>query len=747
MQSSMLSSTCLSPPRFTKSFSSSKRGQNTARRQNKHNLRVYAKDFPKPEQIDKTENYRIAGDLSKRFAVRRPFSMRERITLSVCCSFYFLSFPRVDDHAKAQLWCPFYSSASVKTSAVFSPFYPNLRGFLMRFFIKNGGKRRKISRASSMMRQLRLTPTTLRGQTTILCLFGNTLLTLSLSSSQQQQTDLKASPEQKKKVVIVGGGLSGLACGKYLAEAGHEPIVLEARDVLGGKVSAWKDKDGDWIETGLHIFFGAYPNMMNLFSELDIEDRLQWKVHKMIFAMQELPGEFTTFDFIKGIPAPLNFGLAILLNQKMLTLPEKIQTAPPLLPMLIEGQDFIDKQDELSVTDFMRKYGMPERINEEVFISMAKALDFIDPDKLSMTVVLTAMNRFLNETDGLQMAFLDGNQPDRLCEPMKQSIEKNGGKVLMKQRVKEWVLNEDDSVKHILMANGEVIEADEFISAVPVDVMKRMCPEPWTKMPFFQQMKQLEGIPVINIHLWFDRKLQNVDHLCFSRSPLLSVYADMSTTCKEYYDEEKSMIELVFAPCSPIAGGKTNWIAKSNQEIVDATMKELERLFPLEIGKKAPDGVGAKLLKHAVVKTPRSVYAAVPGRNKYRPSQETPIKNFTLAGDWTSQKFLGSMEGAVLGGKLAAEVVSAKAKGMKTAGLKKINDDIMAEASTFSGQGWKRPQKMEDESPVVFGAGYVLEENDEQQLMTIDPEQLTEMDGRSQATKDAVQEAVLNRTR
>merc|ERR1719502_952222 len=201
----------------------------------------------------------------------------------------------------------------------------------------------------------------------------------------------------QKEVAIIGGGLSGLSCAKYLADAGHKPIVLEARDVLGGKVSAWQDEDGDWIETGLHIFFGAYPNMMSLFSELGIHDRLQWKVHKMIFAMQELPGEFTTFDFIPGIPAPFNFGLAILLNQKMLTLPEKIQTAPPLLPMLIEGQDFIDAQDELSVLQFMRKYGMPERINEEVFISMAKALDFIDPDKLSMTVVLTAMNRFLNE--------------------------------------------------------------------------------------------------------------------------------------------------------------------------------------------------------------------------------------------------------------------------------------------------------------------------------------------------------------
>jgi len=542
--------------------------------------------------------------------------------------------------------------------------------------------------------------------------------------SKRFATDLKANGTEKKRVAIVGGGLSGLACAKYLAEAGHEPIVLEARDVLGGKVSAWQDKDGDWIETGLHIFFGAYPNMMNLFNELKIEDRLQWKVHKMIFAMQELPGEFTSFDFIKGIPAPFNFGLAILMNQKMLSLPEKLQTAPPLLPMLIEGQDFIDKQDELSVQDFMRKYGMPERINEEVFISMAKALDFIDPDKLSMTVVLTAMNRFLNETDGLQMAFLDGNQPDRLCAPMVDSIEKNGGSVKTKQRLKEFVLNEDGSVKHLAMANGDIIEADEYISAMPVDVIKRMMPKPWAEMPHFAQLKELEGIPVINIHLWFDRKLKNVDHLCFSRSPLLSVYADMSTTCKEYYDEEKSMLELVFAPCSPIAGGKTNWIAKSNQEIVDATMLELERLFPLEIGPKPPDGVGAKLLKHAVVKTPRSVYAAIPGRNKFRPSQETPIKNFTLAGDYTSQKFLGSMEGAVLGGKLAAEVVASRAKGMKTQGLKAVQKSIIDSIGPA-----KEPLGVVGESEFAFGGGKVMEDADEAELANFDAEQLTKLDG------------------
>ena len=32
-------------------------------------------------------------------------------------------------------------------------------------------------------------------------------------------------------------GLAGLSTAKYLADAGHNPILLEARDVLGGKVS------------------------------------------------------------------------------------------------------------------------------------------------------------------------------------------------------------------------------------------------------------------------------------------------------------------------------------------------------------------------------------------------------------------------------------------------------------------------------------------------------------------------------
>lgn len=66
-----------------------------------------------------------------------------------------------------------------------------------------------------------------------------------------------------------------------------------------------------------------------------------------------------------------------------------------------------------------------------------------------------------------------------------------------------------------------------------------------------------------------------------SRSPLLSVYADMSLTCKGYRDDEKSMLELVFAPAK-------DWIGRPDEEIIEATMEELYRLFPNEVGLDSP---------------------------------------------------------------------------------------------------------------------------------------------------------------
>ena len=459
------------------------------------------------------------------------------------------------------------------------------------------------------------------------------------------------------RVAISGAGLAGLSCAKYLCDAGHTPVLLEGRNVLGGKVAAWQDEDGDWYETGLHIFFGAYPNMLQLFAELGIEDRLQWKDHAMIFNQKEAPGTYSRFDF-PDLPAPLNGVAAILGNNDMLTWPEKIAFGLGLVPAMLRGQDYVEDCDKYSWSQWLEIHNIPQRVNDEVFIAMSKALNFINPDEISATVILTALNRFLQEKNGSKMAFLDGNPPERLCEPIAASIRERGGEVHLDSPLREIRLAADGSVRGFRIGGiqgqpGREVEADAYVSALPVDPLKLLLPDPWRQLPYFQKLDGLKGVPVINIHLWFDRKLTAIDHLLFSRSDLLSVYADMSNTCREYADPERSMLELVFAPAA-------EWIGRSDDDIVAATLEELRRLFPNHFSGDDQ----AKLRKSRVVKTPLSVYKTVPGCQQLRPSQQSPIANFFLAGDYTMQRYLASMEGAVLSGKLCAEAVSRQASAL-----------------------------------------------------------------------------------
>jgi 15-cis-phytoene desaturase len=452
------------------------------------------------------------------------------------------------------------------------------------------------------------------------------------------------------RVAIAGGGLAGLACAKYLVDAGHTPIVLESRNVLGGLVAAWKDEDGDWYETGLHAFFGAYPNMLQLMKELGIEDRLQWKKHALIFNQPEKPGTYSYFS-VPDIIAPFNVIMSILRNNDMLTWEQKIRFAAGLWPGVLRGQKYVEDMDKYSLLEWLRRQGIDDKVNSDIFIAASKALTFVNPEDVSATIILTALNRFLRERYGSKIAFLDGSPTERLCQPIVDHITAGGGQVLLEKPLKEIVLNANNTVRHFLLRglNGqadEIIEADAYVSAMSVDVLKALMPKPWKSISFFEKLNGLEGVPVINLHLWFDRKLTDIDHLLFSRSDLLSVYADMSITCKEYEDPDRSMLEFVLAPAK-------DWIDKSDEEIIAATMLELERLFPQHLTGDNP----AKLRKYKVVKTPRSVYTASPGTQAYKPTQATPIANFYVAGSYTKQMYLGSMEGAVLSGKLAAQAI------------------------------------------------------------------------------------------
>ncbi len=119
---------------------------------------------------------------------------------------------------------------------------------------------------------------------------------------------------------------------------------------------------------------------------------------------------------------------------------------------------------------------------------MSKALNFINPDELSTTVVLTALNSFLGEKHGSKMAFLDGPPNVRMCEPIAEYIRCSGGEVFLNKPIKKIILKDDGSVSALEMQHGEMVHADAYVSTMPVDPLKLMLPQEWKGMPYFQKV-------------------------------------------------------------------------------------------------------------------------------------------------------------------------------------------------------------------------------------------------------------------
>ena len=60
--------------------------------------------------------------------------------------------------------------------------------------------------------------------------------------------------------IIIGAGAAGLAAARDLSRAGHEVIVLEARDRMGGRVYTHRDPESPVpIELGAEFVHGKSP--------------------------------------------------------------------------------------------------------------------------------------------------------------------------------------------------------------------------------------------------------------------------------------------------------------------------------------------------------------------------------------------------------------------------------------------------------------------------------------------------------
>ncbi|MDJ0615839.1 MAG: 9,9'-di-cis-zeta-carotene desaturase [Calothrix sp. MO_192.B10] len=472
------------------------------------------------------------------------------------------------------------------------------------------------------------------------------------------------------RVAIVGAGLAGLVTAVDLVDAGCEVQIFESRPFIGGKVSSWVDGDGNHIEMGLHVFFGCYYQLFELMKKVGALDNLRLKEHTHTFINQG--GRVGNLDFRFFTGAPFN-GLKAFFTTSQLSLPDKAQNALALAtsPVVRGLVDFkgamksIRNLDKISFADWFRSHGGNNNSIKRMWNPIAYALGFIDCENISARCMLTIFQLFAARTEASVLRMLEGSPYEYLHKPIVEYLSARGTKIYTRRQVREIQFHqsgEQAEVTGIVVANGdgeETITADAYVAACDIPGIHRLLPQEWRQWSEFDNIYKLEAVPVATVQLRFDgwvtelqdaeqrqqlNRAAGIDNLLYTPDADFSCFADLALTSPaDYYRPgEGSLLQLVLTPGDP-------FIKQSNEEIAQHVLKQVYELFP--------SSRELNMTWYSVVKLAQSLYREAPGMDVYRPSQKTPVANFFLAGSYTQQDYIDSMEGATISGKRAAKAI------------------------------------------------------------------------------------------
>ncbi len=472
------------------------------------------------------------------------------------------------------------------------------------------------------------------------------------------------------RVAIVGAGLAGMATAVELVDAGHEVELFESRPFVGGKVGSWVDTDGNHVEMGLHVFFGCYYQLFDLMKKVGAFDNLRLKEHTHTFVNKGGRTGELDFRFITG--APFN-GLKAFFTTSQLSLQDKLQNSlalgtSPIVRGLVDfdgAMKTIRDLDKISFADWFRSHGGNNGSLKRMWNPIAYALGFIDTENISARCMLTIFQFFAAKTEASVLRMLEGSPYEYLHKPIIDYLEARGAKIYTRRRVREILFTEagtQTKVTGLVIANGETeetITADAYVCAGDVPGVQRLLPEAWRKWSEFDNIYKLDTVPVATVQLRFDgwvtelhdaqkrkqlTEAVGMDNLLYTPDADFSCFADLALTSpSDYYREgQGSLLQLVLTPGDP-------FIRQSNQAIAQHVLKQVHELFP--------SSRELNMTWYSVVKLAQSLYREAPGMDPYRPPQKTPVPNFFLAGSYTQQDYIDSMEGATLSGRQAAKAI------------------------------------------------------------------------------------------
>jgi squalene-associated FAD-dependent desaturase len=464
-------------------------------------------------------------------------------------------------------------------------------------------------------------------------------------------------------VVIIGGGLAGLAAAAALGERGLRVTLCESRPRWGGRASSFVDQTtGEPVDNCQHVSLGCCTNFRHFCQTIGI-DQYFCREKELVFI-----GPDGRASRMAGwpLPAPLHLaaafaGLDFLSWNDKYHLAKGLRALSRTDPATCDGVTFLD---------WLRRHGQTEAAIERfwhvVLVSaLSETLDRINVFHARKVFV----DAFLANRHGWEVWLptvpLDDLYGTRLAEWFSTRNVTARLQCAAKRVVVEKSTAGEQRAVDVELRSGERIAADHVILAVPQNLVLALLPEDLQANSHLAGISQLETAPISSVHLWFDRPITDLRHATFVGR--LSQWIFNRSAIQGSFPDSKhpgagTDSKRIGPPGSPgqIANVSLHYyqvVISASRDVLEQGKDEAVRKVVEELADIWPIVRESRLVHSRLVTEHKAVVSMLPGVDRLRPPQQSPIGNVQLAGDWTQTGWPGTMEGAVRSGYLGAENV------------------------------------------------------------------------------------------
>jgi len=426
----------------------------------------------------------------------------------------------------------------------------------------------------------------------------------------------------KPRIAIIGGGCAGLAAAAELAATGVPSTVFEAAKQLGGRARGlnWK---GRRLDNGQHILLGAYSETLRLMQLAGVDPEKSL----LRLPLQLIQHQHFELRASRHLPAPLHI-LAGVLSAKGLSKRERLAALRLMAHLKLTGFK-LAKDETLSI--FLTRHHQPPKLVHWLWEPLCLAALNTPLDQASTQVFLNVLrDSFSRSRTDSDLLLPRHDLSTLIIEPLGQFIREAGGHINTGTGVDAidierecFALRTGDQThhfSHVILATSPFRANDLLTTIAELSRCASDC-------------DQFSYQPIYTVYLQYAEHVQ----LPFPMIGLSGGHAQWVLD-RGALDAQPGLLAVVIS-----AEGRHQSLTQDAlaYEVAD----EIAQSFP----------AFPRPLWHKVIAEKRATFACRP--DLHRPPQQTPMRDFYLAGDYTAGDYPATIEGAVRSGVKCARLI------------------------------------------------------------------------------------------